>query len=246
MKIEPEITKYLRGDAFKNTLPVEIGREKHKVITRENAIEDLVIDKNVIHVGCSDHIQIINDKIKIDKWLHGIISKAAKNCVGIDNNKESIEYIRTELGYNNVYFGDVLSDDFTFISEKKWDYAVFGELIEHLNNPVSFLEVFKEKYGSHIKKFIITVPNIYNKKQYQNMLNYKEVINSDHRFWFTPYTITKLLYSAGYLAERITYANLQNLNLYELVIKKAKSIARLKVSYPFYYFNTIIIIGHFN
>ena len=41
------------------------------------------------------------------------------------------------------------------------------------------------------------------------MMNYLEIINSDHRFWFTPYTITKVLVSAGYNPEKITYSNLQ-------------------------------------
>jgi len=137
-----------------------------------------------------------------------------------------------------------LNDVFDNITSKNWDYVVFGEIIEHLDNPVNFLKVLKMKYGKNISKFIITVPNIYNKRQFINMMNYREVINSDHRFWFTPYTITKILVSAGYNPELISYANLQSLNTSELIVRKIKRLAGMEVKYPYYYFNTIIISGN--
>jgi len=87
------------------------------------------------------------------------------------------------------------------------------------------------------------VPNIYNKLQYRNMLQFKEVINSDHRFWFTPYTITKILVSAGYSPENISYSNLCRLNTSELVVRKIKRILGAKIRYPFYYFRSIIVEG---
>ena len=246
MKIEPQVLKYLKGDAFQSSLNVEIGREKHKIISREAAITEIIRDKNVIHIGCSDHIQIINDKIQNNTWLHKLISDNSKKCIGIDIDKESIEFIKKELGYQNVYHGNILTDEFKSIKESRWDYAVFGEIVEHLDDPVNFLKVFKTKYGENVSKFIITVPSIYNKRQFTNMMNYREVINSDHRFWFTPYTISKVLVSAGYNPEKIMYSNLQSLNIRDLVKRKIKRITGMKVAYPFYYFNTIIIYGNIN
>ena len=122
-----------------------------------------------------------------------MITDNSKNCIGIDIDRESIDFIRKELGYQNVYCGNVLTDSFEIIQGQKWDYAVFGELIEHIGDPVNFLKVFKEKHGENVSKFIISVPSIYNYQQFANMKNYKEVINSDHRFWFTPYTISRVL-----------------------------------------------------
>lgn len=246
MKIEPEVLKYLKGDAFKTSLFVDIGKTKHRIISREAAITEMIKNKEVIHIGCSDHIQIINQKIRNNTWLHKLISDNAKSCIGIDIDKESIDFIKKESGYQNVYHGNILTDDFENINSRKWDYAVFGEIIEHLDDPVNFLKAFKKKYGGNVSKFIITVPSIYNKHQFTNMMNYLEIINSDHRFWFTPYTITKILVSAGYNPEKITYSNLQSLNVKELFVRKIKRIAGMKVEYPFYYFNTIIISGNIN
>ena len=244
MKIDPAIIKYLKGDDFQTSLTIDIGKTEHQIISREAAITEIIRDKNVIHIGCSDHIQIINEKIISGKWLHKLITDNSKNCIGIDIDKESIEFIKKNLGYTNVFHGDVLTDDFEIITAGNWDYAVLGEIVEHLDNPVDFLKGFKTKYGKNISKFIITVPNIYNRRQFKNMMNYREVINSDHRFWFTPYTISKVLVSAGYTPERVSYANLQSLTIKELIIRKIKRLAGMNVKYPFYYFNTIIISGN--
>jgi len=243
MKIEPDVLKYLKGDSFKNNLFVDIGKTRHKIISRESAITEMIRDKDVIHIGCSDHIQIIDEKIRNNKWLHKLITDNAKSCIGIDIDAESIKYVKEELGYQNVYHGNILTDVFDKIGEQKWDYAVFGEIIEHLDDPGNFLRIFKTRYGKDVSRFIITVPTIYNKNQFRNMMNYLEIINSDHRFWFTPYTITKLLFSAGYTPESISYANLMSLNIKDLFIRKLKRLAGMRTEYPFYYFNTIIISG---
>ena len=246
MKIDQEILKFLRGEAFQTSLVVDIGKAKHNIIHREAAITAMIAGKNVIHIGCSDHIQVIKEKIGYNTWLHKLITDNAESCIGIDIDKESIDYLKKELGYQNVLYGNILIDEIPEISAKKWDWVVFGEIIEHLDDPVNFLKIFKQKYGAYVASYIITVPNIYNKRQFRNMLKYREVVNSDHRFWFTPYTISKVLASAGYNPEKITYSNLQKLNIIELIIRKIKQIMGLKVNYPFYYFNTLIISGNIN
>src|ERR1035437_9826020 len=134
MKIEPQVLKYLKGEAFQSSLNVEISKEKHQMITRESAITEIIRNTDVIHIGCSDHVQIINDKIKNNIWLHKLITENSKRCIGIDIDKESIEFIRKELGYQNVFYGNILTDEFKNITESKWDYAVFGEIREHLDD----------------------------------------------------------------------------------------------------------------
>jgi hypothetical protein len=243
MRFDEEILKYLKGEKFSNSLKVELGAEKHVAKTRESVITDLIKDRNVIHIGCSDHVPLIVEKIALNRWLHKLITENSKNCLGIDINKESIDFLVKELGYKNVIYGNIITDTIGEIFEKEWDYAVFGEIIEHLDNPVDFLRSFREKYHKNISDFIITVPNIYCKISLNNMFNYNETINSDHRFWFTPYTISKVLVSAGYKPEKINYANLLPLNNPELVSRKIRQILGISVKFPFYYFKTLIISG---
>lgn len=243
MKIKGELLKYLYGEAFRTSLTIDIDRQKFRPVSREAAITELIRNKKVIHIGCSDHKEIIDEKIRNNKWLHKLITENAERCAGIDIDATSVKYVKEVLGYDNVYRGDIIEDELPVIREEKWDYAVFGEIVEHLDDPVEFLKVFRKKYGEYVRRFLITVPNIFNKLQYSNMMNYREVINSDHRFWFTPYTIMKVVARAGYRPDEMTFANLQRLSIAELTIRKIKMFNGMEIRYPFYYFNSIIITG---
>lgn len=246
MKIDPQILEFLRGSSFRNDFTFEFEKSGYPGISRASFITQVIEGKDVIHIGCSDHIQIIDEKLKSNTWLHKLITEKAKNCIGIDIDKESIDYIKNKLGYQNVYQGDIITDKLSIINDRKWDYVVFGEIIEHLDNPGSFLRTFKERFGTSVLKFIITVPNVYTKNQFGNMLKFKEIINSDHRFWFTPYTILKILVSAGFKPEEISFANLQKLNTYELALRKVRRLLGFQIKFPFYYFNSIIVSGEMN
>jgi hypothetical protein len=243
MKIDPEILKYTEGRKFSNSLEFKFEKTKYKAEAREDIIIQIIKNLDIIHIGCSDHVLLIREKIKINKWLHKLLTEHANICLGIDNDKESIDFLINELGYNNVRHGDILTDTFPEFLSKKWDYAVFGEIIEHLDNPVDFLISFRKKFGSNTGKFLITVPNIYNMEILKNMFDYREIVNSDHRFWFTPYTILKVLSSSGLIPENIYFSNLQKLSIFSLISRKLKQLLHITPVFPFYYFKSLVITG---
>jgi len=243
MKIDENIISYLSGKTFTSKLVVDISKRKYSPKTRESIILDITKEKSVIHIGCSDHLDIIDEKIKAGKWLHKLLTEQCKDCFGIDLNEESINYLKKDLGYKNVERGDILLDEFPPIKSKNWDYVLFGEIVEHLDNPVEFLSVFKSKYENYVGKFIITVPNIFTLARFRYMKNYKEVINSDHRFWFTPYTISKVISESGMKPENIYYGNLTGLSTKELVKRKIRKIFGLPIKYSFMHFSTLVVTG---
>ena len=62
------------------------------------------------------------------------------------------------------------------------------------------------EYG-FMGKYIITVPNAFcflKTSVYQEGI---EFINSDHRYWFTPYTIAKIMIEAKIVPEELFFAN---------------------------------------
>lgn len=243
MKFDQHTAAHLSGEKFKSNFVLKIDREKQLPVSREQAIISIVENKNIIHIGCSDHIEIIEEKLRQNLWLHKLITDVSSDCIGIDIDKKSIDFIKNKLHYNNVFQGDIMTDDFPVIRERKWDYVLFGEVLEHLNDPVGFLKTFKDRYSREVSSFIISVPNIYSKHYFKKMLNYEEQINSDHRFWFTPYTVSKILVSAGLKPEELTFTNPQPLTLMELAERKVKKYIGLEITYPFYYFRTIIVRG---
>ena len=160
-------------------------------------------EKTVIHVGCVDHVNLIERKIKKDQWVHGFVSRHAKRCLGFDINETGIHYLKSKLNYTDVFVHNVLTDEMIpEIQQIKWDYMLIGEVVEHIGNPVEFLSRIREKYAGNVQSLVITVPNAFKWSNTVNSLRNNEFINNDHRFWFSPYTILKVAKDAGFYPKK--------------------------------------------
>lgn len=119
--------------------------------SRESRIAYWCKDKSVIHVGCCDHIGVIDEKIAAGKWLHGILDSECAFVQGIDSNEEATNYCNSmNLSKLPIVFGDITSCRIANI--KEFDYILLGEMIEHVDNPVDFLRnlhtnMSKQKFG---------------------------------------------------------------------------------------------------
>lgn len=195
------IFEYIRGEKFSDGLAVPISYCREPVIDRFQIIESLCSGKNVIHLGCVDHLPLISKKIEQNLWLHARLCKCAKRCMGIDINKDGINFIKNNLFYDDVIYGDIFGEDINEIKKNYWDYMVMGEILEHVNDPCLFLSQIQQKYSENINKLIITVPNAFSWQNIKSTFSHIELINSDHRYWFTPYTLAKIISQAGMSVE---------------------------------------------
>lgn len=179
-------------DAF---IEIVTDVDKH-VETRLEALITLVKGKRVLHVGCCDHIEIIEEKRKKGIWLHDLLCAASAFCAGIDIDAASVDYVR-KLGFPDVYCADVTQGLPRPLAQGQFDVVVVGEVVEHVDAPVSFLRGIREAISSpHM--VVVSVPNAFFLENFENAICGVERINTDHRFWFTPYTISKILSQAGY------------------------------------------------
>jgi len=193
-----EIVAYLNGEKFCSSLHMDLGNTTHDIVYRIEFLKSLVRGKKVIHVGCVDHIELISNKIDANNWLHGELIKSAEKVIGVDIDNAAVSYLLA-MGYNNIYSFDITRDTPPDeISNDKWDYMIVGEVLEHVDNPVLFLKEIKEKFQGIVESFVITVPNAFSLRNFLNSLRNTEAINSDHRYWFTPYTLSKVCIRAGY------------------------------------------------
>lgn len=245
MKIKGEILEYLNGEKFSSGYHFKID-EKFFPKDRIEKILEIVKQKRVIHLGCCDHIPLIKEKIENRTWLHGLLTEKCSEVLGVDINEEGIEYLKKEIGCTNVKCANLLKENVNEIIEnnKVYDYIILGEILEHVNNPVEFLGKLSKDYSKNITKIIITVPNILCKFRIEKTIECQsEAINSDHKYWFTPYTLLKVAKEAG----------LDDYNLYfvDPLIKRSK-IQKLKrslekrlnkglIKYNFYDFGTLIL-----
>jgi hypothetical protein len=205
MKFEPHIYEYLNDKDFIGSLHVKISSPSSKPVTRLNYLTKAAEGKKVIHLGCVDHLPLVDKKIASDTWLHKLLDDKATRCLGIDINAEGIDYMQ-ELGYKDSLAIDLINDEPSkLILDEHWDLIILGELMEHIDNPVLFLSQIREKYGHVIDKVLMTVPNGLRWINFKRVLRNKEVINSDHRFWFTPYTLAKVCTHAGLEIEEFNF-----------------------------------------
>ena len=212
MIFENEIKPYLNGEIFSNGLKIRISNPESNIVSRLDYVENICKGKKVIHLGCTDHIPLIKDKIERNIWLHKRLTNSASLCIGVDINSEAIKYVKEELGYNNILELNMSEDPVhDELMKENWDYLVMGEILEHLDNPHGFLLSLRTKYPN-IKHVIITVPNALSYQNIKFSLKSYEMINSDHRFWFTPFTLAKLAILAGWDIDSFGYATYGNAN----------------------------------
>jgi len=197
MKIRQQDIPYLKGSSFTNGLKFPVAQTETTMSYRLSTLRDMAKDKRVIHVGCVDHLELIQLKLKSGVWLHKLIDDVSAECLGIDNNREGIEYLRKELNYENVFYADLLNEPLPQITSAQWDLMILGEILEHVDNPVAFLTSLHQKYSAYVKGIVLTVPNAFSYINFLKAFRHKEHINTDHRYWFSPYTLCKIMTIAG-------------------------------------------------
>lgn len=203
MKLDQKVVPYIEGKLFSDEFVLSI-EQLGRVRERIEFVEELVNGKSVLHIGCLDHVPLIESRIQCGIWFHQRLTNAASECLGIDINKEGIDFVRENFHVSNICFGDIVSlNRIQEISSKHWDYVVFGEVLEHIDNPIYFLSQFVSNYGDNIGKIVITVPNALKLINIRRVFKNIEHINSDHRYWFTPYTIWKIVNQAGLFVDSI-------------------------------------------
>ena len=118
--------------------------------------------------------------------------------MGIDIDEAGIAFLKKELGYTDVKALDISAKPSSIVTASHWDYMVLAEIVEHFDNPVEYLTRIRKFYREHIDQLIVTVPNALAAGNFRHATAGTEHINSDHRYWFTPYTISKVLTRVGF------------------------------------------------
>lgn len=213
------VEDYLSGKEFSNCVRLRLGKKEKEIPDRIELICDIVRGKKVIDLGFADHIELIEKKLDKDMWLHKHLVTCTKRCLGIDINKKAVEFCQNNMPLKDIVYAplrlmvaDTSGKAIKEIMEDEWDYLVMGELIEHQNFPAGFL-MNLQKYKT-IKKILITTPNAFRIENFVWAKKYRELINSDHKFWFTPYTLSKAAYEAGYKVNWFGYCQSYPVSFY--------------------------------
>ena len=189
----------LNGKEFDENVQIHI-HQTGPIRDRIAALTSITAGRNVVHVGCCDHLQSIDGRRSSGRWLHDHLSASAARCLGVDIDREAISYL-VESGLDNVHCADICSSSSSSLLEgAEWDMLLVPEVLEHLGNPVQFLQDIRATHGAVFQELVLTVPNALRGGSLKGALRGREIVNSDHRFYFTPFTILKVVTDAGYTA----------------------------------------------
>lgn len=208
MRFDDAVRPYIDGSTFSPSLRAKIVGENTRARSRIDYLEEVSRGKTVLHIGFTDHQESIEAKIPTNQWLHGRLMKAATRVLGVDINSDSVAYCRDTLGIGDVHVHDIVADPaLPEITGTHWDIAVLGEILEHVPNPTAFLAALHEKYGANIGHLIVTVPNAFFAENFTSARRDEEFINTDHRYWFTPFTLAKIGHDAGWALDSFHYVD---------------------------------------
>jgi len=207
MHLPDDSLSYLLGEKYTNALsiPFIFDDLDFRYRTQIDILCEIAAGKKIIHLGCVDHnIDTVKHKMKRKKWLHARLCEKAERCFGIDIEEEGIRYMQEGLGYSDSACVDIFSEEFEALAlSDDWDFLFIPEVLEHIEAPLAFLARIAEKYRKRFDKLVLTVPNGLSRDNYLLAKQGREVINSDHRFWFSAYTLAKCVAGAGFDLEEI-------------------------------------------
>jgi SAM-dependent methyltransferase len=121
-------------------------------VDRVSFIAERCRGKRVLDIGCLDETAL--NKRDTEHWLHRRIGAVAENVLGIDSS-DQIPPEGIATGPNSrIVKGDGVNPD---ADPDVIDVIVAGEFIEHLDCPLAFLRVMKERFPG--RKLLISTPN---------------------------------------------------------------------------------------
>ena len=154
----------------------------------------------MLHLGCSSG-QFIRDRVERGSLLHAVLHEEARDLYGIDLNHESLVVMREQMGFQNLYQGNVERLDELKLDES-FEVVLAGDLLEHLTCPGALLTGIK-RFLRPEGKFVLSTVNAFGLHfQLRRWLgHYTE--HPEHVCFFSPETIAHLLERHGYKVQEM-------------------------------------------
>ena len=197
MQFDTTTMSYLTGAAFSNGRRFDLG-SRGRAPRRFDRLVSMCEGRRVLHVGCCDHLDLIREKVDLGVYLHQNLCRVAARCVGVDTNAAGVTLLR-DLGFAEVFVPEE-------VPQAEFDICLLADVIEHVGDVVSFLRSMRS-YRS--RELVVVTPNLF---RLRNLLSRGEVVNTDHRYWFSPYTLSKVLVDAGYRPQALELCHTDYVN----------------------------------
>lgn len=175
-----------------------------KAVIREEYILEKCKQKRVLHIGCIGKAEGLYEELTDrNAWLHDRIRAVAGEVVGIDNARETVDWLRNTYNIPDIYLGD--AHHLENLDMGLFDMVMAGEIIEHLPCPGLFLESahYVLKKGGQV---LITTTNAFCMRRFLGVMLGIESVHEDHVAYYSHQTLKRLGEMTGYrIAEQVSY-----------------------------------------
>ncbi|WP_297527361.1 class I SAM-dependent DNA methyltransferase [Thiohalobacter sp.] len=170
-------------------------------ISRPDFLSELCQEKAILHLGCSSGSHI-RARLNRGTLLHATLASYARSLYGIDIDRASLDIMRNELGYDNLFEGDVQKLEEVPI-DRTFDIVLAGDLLEHVTCPGAMLEGVKRFLDNPSGKFVISTNNAFGLHfQIRRWLG-RYVEHIEHVCFYSPETLVNLFQRHGYKIEAL-------------------------------------------
>lgn len=121
--------------------------------------------------------------------LLALKNRGAK-VVGVDLDEGAIKYGKQYL--DDLHCGDAHD----YLKNVSYDVIILSNLLEHLNDPLGFLQDLCKNVTAGKTKILIDVPNLMGAHSFSDYFN--KFLHIAHIWYFTPVTLARLLRLAGF------------------------------------------------
>ncbi|MCX7620756.1 MAG: methyltransferase domain-containing protein [Acidimicrobiales bacterium] len=162
---------------------------KAKLVDRLEYLTDKARGRSVIHVGFVDSgCRSMNQEA--GAWLHAHLASSATKLIGLDIDEAGVKEA-TDAGYEAYAVDCRDREAIAAAGIEPAQLVIAGEVIEHLDDPGSFLSGLHNLVAPG-GELIITTPNAYGLFNVFASLSRTEINHPDHVVMFTWRTLTNL------------------------------------------------------
>lgn len=178
---DPLVQQYLRDTLLK--------ARKGRVDPNGYFLSEFVRGCSVLDIGVVGHSI---ERSYEPRWKHNLIREVATRVVGIDILEQPVLDLRNR-GYD-VRLVDATSD---LDMGERFDRVVIGDVIEHVDNPISLLR-FASRHLESGGRIICTTPNPFYIGNILDILrNGLFIANAEHITWITPTMALEIAHRSG-------------------------------------------------
>lgn len=166
----------------------------------------LSLGKRVLHFGFLD-LPFLEAKLVSGELLHTHLKKVARFLYGVDIDPGELEIYRSISGDRENSVLDIQNEgvDLSGLA-RNFDVILFPEVLEHLQNPgTALLNLHRLCRANGGSVLCVTVPNAFSLEGFVSALDGTEIVHPEHYYYFSPYTLRKLLTDCGYKKVALSY-----------------------------------------